>query len=50
MLRLMLRLIAAALTGFCATFPVAVPAAQSYPVRLVKLVVPAGSGGPTDIR
>src|SRR5262245_10773332 len=46
----MQRIVVAGLIGLCALFHTAGPAqAQSYPSKVIKLMVPAGPGGPTDI-
>jgi tripartite-type tricarboxylate transporter receptor subunit TctC len=46
----MQRIVVAGLIGLCALFHTAGPAqAQSYPSKPIKLIVPAGPGGPTDV-
>jgi tripartite-type tricarboxylate transporter receptor subunit TctC len=50
MLRIALRIISAGLIGICAMACVAEPTrAEGYPSKVIKLVVPAGPGGPTDL-
>jgi tripartite-type tricarboxylate transporter receptor subunit TctC len=50
MLRIASRIISAGLIGVCAMACAAEPArAESYPSKVIKLVVPAGPGGPTDL-
>jgi tripartite-type tricarboxylate transporter receptor subunit TctC len=50
MLRIALRIISAGLMGVCAMACAAEPArAEGYPSKVIKLVVPAGPGGPTDL-
>jgi len=46
----MQRIVVAGLIGLCALFHADGPAqAQSYPSKPIKLIVPAGPGGPTDV-
>src|SRR3954466_15767424 len=38
------------LLGVCAAFHAGAPAqAQAYPTKVIKMIVPAGPGGPTDV-
>jgi tripartite-type tricarboxylate transporter receptor subunit TctC len=50
MLRITLRIISVGLIGVCAMACAAESArAEGYPSKVIKLVVPAGPGGPTDL-